>query len=159
MSVATTTPTEPEGDKLSVGGVLRQISRGELGVVRVLIGIAVIWTIFQLANDRFLSAVNLSNLSLQIAATATISIGVVLVLLLGEIDLSVGAVSGLAAGVMAVLSVKEGLDPGLAIVAGLLVGTAIGLFNGLMVTTFGIPSFVVTLGMLGFLQGFAASAI
>ena len=73
-----------------------------------------------------------------------------LVLLLGEIDLSVGAVSGLAASVMAVLSVKEGLAPELALVVGLLVGTAIGLFNGFMVTTFGIPSFVVTLaGLLG----------
>ena len=64
----------------------------------MLIVIAVIWTIFQLQNDRFLTAVNLTNLTLQIAAIGTISVGVVLVLLLGEIDLSVGAVSGLAAG-------------------------------------------------------------
>ncbi len=130
--------------------MLRRLARGELGSIRVILGIAVIWTIFQLANDRFLSAVNLSNLSLQIAAVATISIGVVLVLLLGEIDLSVGAVSGLAASVMAVMSVKEGLDPALAILLGLLVGCAIGMFNGFMVTMFGIPSFVVTLaGLLG----------
>ena len=130
--------------------MLRRVARGELGEVRVLVGIAVIWTIFQIANDRFLSAVNLSNLTLQIAAVATISIGVVLVLLLGEIDLSVGAVSGLAAATMAVLTVKEGLAPELALLAGLLTGTAIGLFNGFMVTTFGIPSFVVTLaGLLG----------
>jgi D-xylose transport system permease protein len=137
-------------DSFSPVEVMRRIGRGELGEIRVLVGIAVIWTIFQLANDRFLSAVNLSNLTLQIAAVATISIGVVLVLLLGEIDLSVGAVSGLAASVMAVLAVKEGLSPALALVAGLLVGTLIGLFNGFMVTTFGIPSFVVTLaGLLG----------
>ena len=140
----------PTRERFSPVMALRRLARGELGSVRVLLGIALIWTIFQLANDRFLSAVNLSNLTLQIAAVATISIGVVLVLLLGEIDLSVGAVSGLAASVMAVLSVKEGLSPGLAIVAGLLVGTLIGLFNGFMVTTFGIPSFVVTLaGLLG----------
>jgi D-xylose transport system permease protein len=82
---------------------------------------------------------------------ATISIGVVLVLLLGEIDLSVGAVSGFAAGVMAVLTVKEGLNPELAIAAGLAVGALIGLFNGFFVTVFGIPSFVVTLaGLIGF---------
>ena len=56
-------------------------------------------------------AINLTNLTLQIAAVGTISIGVVLVLLLGEIDLSVGAVSGLAAGVMAVLNVKQGWNP------------------------------------------------
>ena len=84
---------------------------------------------------------------------ATISLGVVLVLLLGEIDLSVGAVSGLAAGVMAVLSVQHGWSPLLAIFAGLGVGAAIGLFNGFMVTTFGIPSFVVTLAGLLAWQG------
>jgi D-xylose transport system permease protein len=144
-----TAPAEPvEG--FSVGRALRALGRGDLGSVRVLVGIAVIWTIFQISNDRFLSAVNLSNLTLQIAATATISIGVVLVLLLGEIDLSVGAVSGLAAGVMAVLSVQHGWPPILGIFAALGVGMAIGLFNGFMVTAFGIPSFVVTLaGLLG----------
>ena len=141
---------EREREPFSIGTALRRLGRGELGSVRVLIGIAVIWTIFQLSNDRFLSAVNLSNLTLQIAATATISIGVVLVLLLGEIDLSVGVVSGLAAAVMAVLSVQHGLAPELAIVAALVVGALIGLFQGLMVTWFGIPSFVVTLaGLLG----------
>jgi D-xylose transport system permease protein len=150
MSTQATTPEETVAERFSIGDALRRVARGELASVRVLLGIAVIWTIFQLSNDRFLSAVNLSNLTLQIAAVATISIGVVLILLLGEIDLSVGAVSGLAAAVMAVLSVKEGLDPALAIVAGLLTGTAIGLFNGFMVTTFAIPSFVVTLaGLLG----------
>jgi D-xylose transport system permease protein len=132
---------------------LAALARGDLAPVRVLIGIAVIWTIFQLANDRFLSAINLSNLTLQIAAVATISLGVVLVLLLGEIDLSVGAVSGLAAGVMAVLSVQHGWSPLLAIFAGLGVGAAIGFFNGFMVTTFGIPSFVVTLAGLLAWQG------
>ena len=152
MNEAATSPADvPAEQKESVvRGVLQQVARGELSWLRVLLGIAVIWTIFQLSNDRFLSAVNLSNLTLQIAATATISIGVVLVLLLGEIDLSVGAVSGLASAVTAVLSVKEGLSPELALVAGLLVGTLIGLFNGFMVTFFGIPSFVVTLaGLLG----------
>jgi len=142
---------DPEG--FSVRRAFAALGRGDLASVRVLIGIAVIWTIFQIANDRFLSAINLSNLSLQIAAIATISIGVVLVLLLGEIDLSVGAVSGLAAGVMAVLSVQHGWAPILGILAGLGVGTAIGLFNGLIVTQFGVPSFVVTLAGLLAWQG------
>lgn len=151
------TPAEPQPapdaeirERIAPGAMLRRLAQGELGSIRVILGIAVIWTIFQLSNDRFLSAVNLSNLTLQIAAVATISIGVVLVLLLGEIDLSVGAVSGLAAAAMAVISVKEGLAPELAILVGLLVGCAIGAFNGFMVTVFGIPSFVVTLaGLLG----------
>src|SRR5262245_29551213 len=134
-------------------GVLARLARGELGSVRVLITIALIWTIFQLANDRFLTAVNLTNLTLQIAAVGTISVGVVLVLLLGEIDLSVGAVSGLAGGVMAVLNVKHGWNADLAICAGLATGALIGLFNGCMVTFFRIPSFVVTLAGLLAWQG------
>jgi D-xylose transport system permease protein len=143
-------PPPAERARSTVGEFLRRVGQGEFASLRVILGIAVIWTIFQLANDRFLTAVNLSNLVLQIAGVATISIGVVLVLLLGEIDLSVGAVSGLAASVMAVLSVQEGWSPELAIVAGLATGTVIGLFTGFMVTTFGIPSFVVTLaGLIG----------
>lgn len=138
------------GEPVQRGNVLTRIGAGELGSLRVIVGLAVIWIIFQVANDRFLSSVNLSNLMLQITAVATISIGVVLVLLLGEIDLSVGAVSGLAAGVMAVLSVKHGLSPWLAILAGLATGALIGAFNGIMVTAFQVPSFVVTLaGLLG----------
>ena len=137
----------------SLRRALTALARGDLASVRVLLGIAVIWTIFQIANDRFLSAVNLSNLTLQIAAIATISIGVVLVLLLGEIDLSVGAVSGLAAGAMAVLSVQQGWSPVLGILAGIGVGLAIGFFNGFVVTQFGVPSFVVTLAGLLAWQG------
>ena len=147
-----TAPAEA-GNVFSIRRVFGALARGDLASVRVLLGIAVIWTIFQIANDRFLSAVNLSNLTLQIAAIATISIGVVLVLLLGEIDLSVGAVSGLAAGVMAVLSVQHDWAPILGIVGGLGVGLVIGLFNGFMVTRFGIPSFVVTLAGLLAWQG------
>jgi D-xylose transport system permease protein len=150
---ATTIGTAPaeEGDVFSIRRAFAALARGDLASVRVILGIAVIWAIFQIANDRFLSAVNLSNLTLQIAAVATISIGVVLVLLLGEIDLSVGAVSGLAAGVMAVLTVQHGWSPILGILAGLGVGVAIGAFNGFIVTSFGIPSFVVTLaGLLAF---------
>jgi D-xylose transport system permease protein len=148
-----TAPNPEEEEGLSFGRAMRALARGDLGSVRVLVGIAVIWTIFQIANDRFLSAFNLSNLTLQIAATATISIGVVFILLLGEIDLSVGAVSGLAAAVMGVLSVQHGWAPLLGIFAGLGVGALIGLFNGLVITRFGVPSFVVTLAGLLAWQG------
>jgi D-xylose transport system permease protein len=134
-------------------GFRRRLAQGELGAVPVVLGIAIIWLIFWLANDRFLSADNLTNLALQITATGTISVGVVLVLLLGEIDLSVGAVSGLAAGVMAVFNVKHGWNADLAILAGLATGAIIGFFNGFMVTFFRIPSFVVTLAGLLAWQG------
>jgi D-xylose transport system permease protein len=134
-------------------GVIGRILRGDVGFVQVFLALALIWTIFQLSNDRFLTAVNLTNLMLQVTAIGIISIGVVLVLLLGEIDLSIGAVSGLCAGIMAVLTVQNGWSPELAILIGLLAGTAIGLINGFFNTFFGIPSFVVTLAGLIAWQG------
>jgi D-xylose transport system permease protein len=135
------------------GGFIGRVLRGDLGGLQVFIALAIIWVIFQLANDRFLSAVNLTNLMLQVTAIAIISIGVVFVLLLGEIDLSVGSVSGLCAAIMAVLSVQHGWSPELAILAALLAGTAIGLFQGFFNTFFGIPTFVVTLAGLIAWQG------
>lgn len=140
-----------EAKGAGLAGALSRLAPGGLGPLPVLIGLAAIWTVFTLANPRFLSAVNLTNMMLQIAAVGTISVGVVLVLLLGEIDLSVGSVSGLAAGVMAVLSVKSALPAVPALLFGLLVGAAIGAFNGFIVTRFKVHSLVVTLaGLLGF---------
>src|SRR4051812_28255668 len=133
---------------------LRRFLQGDLGELRVLIVLAVIWAIFQSQESRFLTATNLTNLVLQITAVGLISVGVVLVLLLGEIDLSVGAVSGLCSAIVAVLNVKHGWSPYLAIGAGVLAGTGIGLFQGFMFDFFGIPSFVVTLAGLLAWQGF-----
>jgi D-xylose transport system permease protein len=136
------------------GNFGKRFLQGDLGSLRVIISIAVIWAIFQFEESRFLSATNLTNLVLQITAVGLISVGVVLVLLLGEIDLSVGAVSGLSSAVMAVLSVQHGWSPYLAIAAGVVAGAGIGLFQGFIFDFFGIPSFVVTLAGLLAWQGF-----
>jgi D-xylose transport system permease protein len=149
---ATVAPTA-EKVRAARSETLRRFVQGDLASLRVVVGLAVIWAIFQFENDRFLSAQNLTNLMLQITATGLISVGIVYVLLLGEIDLSVGAVSGLAAAVMAVLNVQHGWNPYLAIAAGVLVGTAIGLFQGSVFSRFGVPSFVVTLAGLLAWQG------
>jgi D-xylose transport system permease protein len=129
-------------------GFRRRLAQGELGTLPVIVGIAIIWLIFWIANDRFLTPTNLTNLVLQIAAIGTISVGVVLVLLLGEIDLSVGAVSGFTAAIMAVESVKHGWPGWLAILAALVAGAVVGLVQGFWVTRFRIPAFVVTLAGL-----------
>jgi D-xylose transport system permease protein len=158
MSTAAATPepgarptgAEPSEQTTGRFAVLQRVAQGELGSLRVLIGLVVIWGIFTVANDRFLTSTNLVNLSLQIAATGMISIGVVLVLLLGEIDLSVAIVSGLCAAVMAVLCEQHGWAAVPGIAAAIVAGAAIGLFQGSIVTRFGIPSFVVTLaGLIG----------
>jgi D-xylose transport system permease protein len=144
---------EGGGSALLNRETLRRLVQGDLASARVVLGLAVIWIIFQLQNDRFLTAQNLTNLMLQITATGLISIGVVYVLLLGEIDLSVGAVSGLAAAVMAVLNVKHGWNPYLAIAGAIAVGLAIGVLQGFLFSRFGVPSFVVTLAGLLAWQG------
>lgn len=133
--------------------VIKRVLQGDLPSVRVLAVLALIWIIFQSQNDRFLSAGNLTNLLLQITAVGLISVGVVYVLLLGEVDLSVGAVSGLAAAVMAVLNVEHGVNPYLAIAAGILCGTLIGTLQGGLSVYFSIPPFVITLAGLLAWQG------
>jgi D-xylose transport system permease protein len=134
-------------------GFRRRLASGELGSLPVIIGIAIIWAVFWLANPNFLTPGNLTNLVLQIASVGTIAIGLVLVLLLGEIDLSVGSVSGLTAAIMAVLNVKQGWPGWLAVLAALAAGALIGLIQGFWVTRFRVPAFVVTLAGLLAWQG------
>ena len=136
-----------------LAGFLDRVRSGDVGSLPVIAGLVLIWAVFWFLNPNFLTPRNLTNLVLQIAAMGTIAVGIVLVLLLGEIDLSVGAVSGVAAGVMAVLNVKSGVAAPLAILAGLATGLAIGLFQGLWFTRARVPSFVVTLAGLLAWQG------
>jgi len=153
MSAATPAAAEPLAARPTRGEVVRRVLQGDLASVRVILGLALIWIIFQSQNSNFLTAVNLTNLMLQITAVGLISVGIVYVLLLGEIDLSVGAVSGLTAAIMAVLNVKHGWNPYLSIAAGVICGMAIGSVQGALFTGFGIPSFVVTLAGLLVWQG------
>src|SRR5277367_4033302 len=121
--------------------------------VSTAVGVLLVWLIFYLANERFLSSVNLTNLILQIAAVGTISIGANLLLLIGEIDLSIGIVSGLSAAVMAVLNVRYHVPALPAVTMGIATGAFTGLVTGALVTTFRIPSFIVSLGGLLAWQG------
>ncbi|HUH99129.1 MAG TPA: hypothetical protein VLZ89_17345 [Anaerolineales bacterium] len=128
----------------------QRFRQSDLGPLPIVFGLLIIWLIFQRTNDKFLSPLNLTNLMAQIAALGTIAVGAVLILLLGEVDLSAGSVSGLCAAVMAVLNVKYGIPGPIAVLAGLFTGLAIGLFQGFWVTRFKIPSFIVTLaGLIG----------
>jgi len=144
----------------SPGPVRRWWSRGELGLWPVLIAILLIAIGFQLANDAFLSPRNLSNLVLQTGTLAILTLGIMLVLLLGEIDLSIGAVSGLTASIMALLSASAGWPAWAAILTAVGAGALIGLAQGSWIVAFRAPSFIVTLaGMLVWqgLQLFALS--
>ena len=130
----------------------QRFHQSDLGPLPIVFGLIVIWLVFQRYNDKFLSPLNLTNLLAQISALGTIAVGAVLVLLLGEVDLSAGAVSGLCAAIMAVLNVKYGVPGPIAVLAGLLAGLAVGLFQGIWVTRFKIPSFIITLaGQIGWI--------
>ncbi|MQA77471.1 MAG: sugar ABC transporter permease [Streptosporangiales bacterium] len=141
-------PDNSLGGHLSATG--RRIAGGELGSLPVIIGLILTWIVFMILNDRFLSALNLTNLMLQIAATGTIAVGVTFVLLLGEIDLSVGSVSGVTSAVLAVLVTRAGWGDWAAVAFAVLVGVVIGLLHGTMFTKLRMPAFVVTLaGLIG----------
>ncbi len=128
----------------------RKLRGGELGSLPVVVGLIVIGAIFQSLDSSFLSAGSLSNIAVYTAAVGVMSVGIVFVLLLGEIDLSVGSVAGLSAAIWAVLSVTHGVNDWLAIVLALLAGAACGVIHGFFFAKIGVPAFVVTLaGFLG----------
>lgn len=136
-----TAPPQPR-EKFS----LRSMMRGELGFAPVLLTLAVITIYFQLTtNGVFLQARNLTNLTQQIVTISILSVAAVLVLLLGEIDLSLASVAQACAAIMAVLSVYQHWNAGAAILAALLAGAVIGLINGFFIAVLRVPSFIVTL--------------
>ncbi len=123
---------------------------GELGSLPIVVGLIVIAIIFQSQNDRFLTAGNFVNLMVQTAPYAVIAMGVTFALLLGEIDLSIGFVSGVGGVLTAILLTPDGnvMPTWLVLVIVLGAGIAIGTFHGLIITKLGVPSFVVTLAGL-----------
>jgi D-xylose transport system permease protein len=107
---------------------------------------------FNFQSRFFLSPDNLSNLAVQATLVATIALGEVVVLLLAEIDLSLGSISGATAAILGVLMANAGMPWYIAVPIMLACGAALGAFQGMWIAYIGIPSFVVTLaGMLGFL--------
>jgi len=131
----------------------RRLSQGDLGSLPVVLGLVIVAVYFQVRNHHFLSSGNLTNLVLQMISTGVIAVGVVLILLLGEIDLSVGAVSGFCAATMAILNTQHGWPGWAALLAGVVTGAIVGLLQGTWVTYFRVPAFLVTLAGLLAWQG------
>jgi D-xylose transport system permease protein len=147
--VGTSTPA-----KDTVGAYARRwwtdVKSGELGSLPILVGLIVTAIVFQTQNDRFLTAGNFVNLIVQTAPYAVIAMGVTFVLLLGEIDLSIGFVSGVGGVLTALLLLPDGNELPAVVAMGIALacGLAIGLLHGLIITKIGVPSFVVTLAGL-----------
>jgi D-xylose transport system permease protein len=156
---------DQDADQREAGGVVRRTAEepsgpaaessvrrfGRIGgdMVPIVIGLVIVWTYFEIASSDFLSARNLSNLLVQISSTGIITIGIVLILLIGEIDLSVGSVAGVTGAVLA-LGLVQGFPWWVSVIAMLAVGAAVGLVQGTWIVVFGVPSFIATLaGLLG----------
>jgi D-xylose transport system permease protein len=149
--------TEPRTQ--SIQEALRQrwndIRGGDVGSLPVLLGLIVICIYFQSANSLFLTSGNFVNLIVQMAGPTIIAIGVVFVLLLGEIDLSAAITSGVAAVVMAEFTLnRTAVGAGvLGILIAIAVGAGIGALQGFFIVKIGVPSFVATLAGLLAWQG------
>jgi D-xylose transport system permease protein len=141
----------------TVGSHLRdyagRIRGGDIGSLPAILGLVVLCVIFSIARPTFFSAVNFANLFAQGAQVTLIAMGLVFVLLLGEIDLSAGFASGVGAAVLALLLTEHGWSWYAAIAAALATGLVIGLVLGSLVAKMGIPSFVVTLAAFLAFQG------
>ncbi|TGQ53030.1 sugar ABC transporter permease [Mesorhizobium sp. M1C.F.Ca.ET.193.01.1.1] len=140
------------GAKGAISGFLDRVRSGDLGSLPVVVGLVLICTIFQTLNPVFLSPNNLVNLLFDCSTVGIISLGIVCVLMVGEIDLSVGSVSGLSSALLGVLWVQWGWPVALAILAAMAVGFVTGCVYALLLNRLGMPSFVSTLsGLLAFL--------
>ncbi|MEK0100275.1 sugar ABC transporter permease, partial [Streptomyces sp. A475] len=137
-----------------IGEFKRKMRAGDLGATPVVIGLIVICAIFQSLNSAFLGAENLNNIFVAMVATGMMSVGIIFVLLLGEIDLSVGSVSGVSAAITAVMSVTHGVNEWVAVLTALAAGAVIGALHGFFFARIGAPAFAVTLAGLLFWNGF-----
>jgi D-xylose transport system permease protein len=149
-------PEELDSIAAAARAYVDRIKAGDVGSLPVILGMIVIVVFFTIKSPVFFSSINFNNLIVQMAGTTVVAIGVVFVLLLGEIDLSIGYVSGVAGVTVAWLQ-QPGTNhqlPGiLAILIAIAVGALIGVFQGSFVAFIGVPSFVVTLAGLLAWQG------
>ncbi|GLW07718.1 ABC transporter permease [Microtetraspora sp. NBRC 13810] len=132
-------------------GYIERVRGGDMGALPAVIGLVVLCTVFTALRPSFFTPINFANLFTQGAGIIVIAMGLVFVLLIGEIDLSAGFASGVCAAVLAVTLADHGLPWYVAVVAAIVTGVLIGTALGTLVAKVGIPSFVVTLAaFLGF---------
>ena len=144
--------THAEGFSGAVATFLDRVRSGDLGSLPVIVGLVIIWTVFYSLNPIFLSPNNMVNLFFDCSVIGVISLGIVCVLLLGEIDLSVGSMSGVASALLGLLWVNHGLPVIVAIVVALAIGACVGAIYAALRTRLAMPSFVSTLsGLLALL--------
>jgi D-xylose transport system permease protein len=141
-----------EGISGMLHGFADRVRSGDLGMLPVAVGLIVMSVVFSALNPIFLAPNNLVNLLFDCATVGVISLGIICVLVLGEIDLSVGSMSGLASAMVGVLWVNMGWPVAGAIIAALVVGACVGMLYATLYNRLGMPSFIATLaGLLALL--------
>jgi len=130
-----------------------RVKAGDIGSLPAVLGLVVLCLVFGSLSDVFLTPGNFANLITQAAAVIVIAMGLVFVLLLGEIDLSAGYTAGVTGAVLVILITNEGHPWYVALVASIAVGVFLGFLLGTLVARLGIPSFVVTLAAFLAFQG------
>ena len=130
-----------------------RVRGGDIGSLPAILGLVALFIVFSLANDKFLSTLNLANLITQSGSICVLAMGLVMVLLLGEIDLSAGVAGGVSAAIVGLMMTDHGQPWYLAVIIGIVAGAVIGFVIGVLVSKLGIPSFVVTLAFFLALQG------
>ena len=134
-------------------GYVNRLRGGDMGSLPAILGLVLLVIIFSFASDTFTTKLNIANLMTQAGPICVLALGLIPVLLLGEIDLSAGVAGSTGAMATGLLIVDHGQGWTVATLAGLAVGVVIGLAIGLLVARLGIPSFVVTLAFFLGLQG------
>lgn len=152
MTVATTQTLPTETIGLSKNRILDALAN-RWRVVPVLLILVLIWLLFSFMSPNFFSPRNLTNLSVQIVVTTVIGLGLLFVLLIGELDLAIVVTSAISATVAATLATGGQAPLAVSVAGAVAVGTLIGLIQGAIVTVFKAPAFIVTLGFSIALQG------
>ena len=152
--VAEPAPPRRASAKQAVFGFVGRVRAGDIGSLPIIVGLVIIAVIFQSLNSAFLSPRNLVNLVTDAVAVGVIAVGVVLVLLVAEIDLSIGSMSGVASSILGVALTRGGWPLWLAMVVALAAGVVVGVVYTVIFVRFHVPSFVITLAGLLSLLGF-----
>ncbi|GAA4189883.1 ABC transporter permease [Streptosporangium oxazolinicum] len=152
-TISPKTVHEAPSIRTNVRGYAERVRGGDMGALPAVFGLVVLCTIFAILRPAFLTSGNFANLFTQGAAVTVIAMGLVFVLLLGEIDLSAGYASGVCAAVLAIMLSDQGLPWYVAVGTAILTGVVIGTAIGSIVAKLGIPSFVVTLAAFLAFQG------
>jgi D-xylose transport system permease protein len=168
MTTDTTAPTPPapapSEERATVGTLvgdyIARVRGGDIGSLPAILGLIVLVIVFSaLRPETFTTSLNFANLISQSAGVMVIAMGLVFVLLLGEIDLSAGYTGNVAAAVLGVALTRHGWPWFPSLVVGILTGTVIGLILGVLISRLGIPSFIATLAAYLGLQGVSLKII